>query len=131
MAGFYFGLQKIYAQVIKSGQLNCSGEVAAGTEKNEVMKIHLYLTGWLTVIFFVTVVLLSDVLCEEPSIQDEKAPDSIDAIIENRDELAYDPAKHSIFPQFYHPLSRKLGEWVQKHGLEITVNYDVLVQGLT
>ncbi len=95
------------------------------------MKIHFYLSRWLTVIFLVVVVFLSDVLCEEPSIQDEKAPDSIDAIIESRDELAYDPTKHSIFPQFYHPLSSKLLEWEQKHGLEITVNYDVLVQGLT
>jgi len=95
------------------------------------MKIHFYLFGWLTVIFLVTVVFLSDVLCEEPSLQDEKAPDSIDVIIENRDELAYDPTKHSIFPEFYHQLNSKLFEWERKHGLEITLNYDVLVQGIT
>ena len=89
------------------------------------------LSRWLTVISLITIVCVSDVLCEEPSLQDEKAPDSIDAIIESRDELAYDPTKHSIFPGFYRQISSKLLEWEQKHGFEITVNYDVLVQGLT
>ncbi|MBW2682164.1 MAG: carbohydrate porin [Deltaproteobacteria bacterium] len=95
------------------------------------MKIYFYLSRWFTAIFLVVVIFLSDVLCEEPPLQEEKAPDSIDAIIESRDELAYDRAKHSIFPEFYHQVSSKLLEWEQKHGLEITLSYDVLVQGLT
>ena len=39
-------------------------------------------------------------LREGPSILSEDAPDSINAVIEQRDDLAIDPRRRSLFPDF-------------------------------
>lgn len=68
-------------------------------------------------------------LGERPSILSEDAPDSINAVIEQRDDLSIDPRRRSLFPNFYHNLRQKRVDWWKKLRVELTLTYDALVQG--
>jgi len=86
----------------------------------------------IAIVFFSILILLigpASVFPEEPKQQETNAPDSISGAIEQRDELAYDPRRRSLFPEFYYKLRKKRHDWYQKHGIEFTLTYDVLVQG--
>ena len=64
---------------------------------------------------------------ESTTIKGE-APDSIEGIIDHRDELAYDPKRKSLFPEFYHQLRKKRLDWWQMHHVDFTLTYDLLAQ---
>ncbi len=68
-------------------------------------------------------------LKEGPSILSEDAPDTINAVIEQRDDLAIDPRRRSLFPDFYYNLRQKRLDWWKKLRVELTLTYDALVQG--
>lgn len=65
---------------------------------------------------------------EEPTPLQEAAPDSIKGVIEQRDELVYDPRRRSLFPEFYYPFRKKQLDWWNRHRVEFTLTYDVLAQ---
>jgi len=69
------------------------------------------------------------VFSEELEQLEKTVPDSIDGAIEQRDGLAYDSRRRSLFPDFYYKLREKRYDWYQKHGFELSVAYDALVQG--
>lgn len=54
---------------------------------------------------------------------EKTVPDSIDGAIEQRDGLAYDLRRRSLFPDFYYKLREKRYDWYQKHGFELSVAY--------
>ena len=64
-----------------------------------------------------------------PNILAEDAPDSINAVLEQRDTLSIDPRRRSIFPDFYYSLRQKRLDWWKKLRVELTLTYDALVQG--
>jgi len=59
---------------------------------------------------------------------EDAAPDSIDGVIKQRDELVYDPRRRSLFPEFYYKLRKKRLDWWQKHRVDLTLTYDLLAQ---
>ena len=59
----------------------------------------------------------------------QDAPDSINATIEGRNKLAYDPRRRSLFPEFYYKLRKKRLGWLHKHRIDLTLTYDALAQG--
>lgn len=68
------------------------------------------------------------VYAEEGAALDEKAPDSIEGALEQRDELVYDPRRRSLFPEFYYKLRKKRLDWWQQHRVDFTLTYDLLTQ---
>lgn len=65
---------------------------------------------------------------EEPTPLQEAAPDSIKGVIEQRDELVYDPRRRSLFPEFYYNFRKKQLDWWNRHRVEFTLTYDVVAQ---
>lgn len=65
---------------------------------------------------------------EEPAPLQQAAPDSIEGVIEQRDELVYDPRRRSLFPDFYYSFRKKQLDWWNRHRVEFTLTYDVLAQ---
>jgi len=68
-------------------------------------------------------------LREGPSITSGDAPDSINAVLEQRDTLSINPIRRSLFPDFYYNLRQKRLDWWKKLRVELTLTYDALVQG--
>ena len=94
-----------------------------------------YTSAWLGLAVLVVVSLASGpaipVGAQEAATTGEKksSNESVEKTIETRDELAYDPTRRSLFPEFYHTIRNKLYEWERFLGLALTISYDVLVQG--
>jgi len=55
--------------------------------------------------------------------------ESIDEVIENRDDIIYDPTTKSLFPGTFYKYRNWLLKTEQKIGLAVTLSYDALVQG--
>ncbi len=65
-----------------------------------------------------------------PAIDQKESQDSVEATIERRDALDYDPTRRSLFPDVYY----KVRDWREKVfakiGLKASLSYDVLGQGI-
>jgi hypothetical protein len=54
--------------------------------------------------------------------------ESIDEVIENRDDIIYDPTTKSLFPDTFYKYRNWLLKTEQKFGLAVTLSYDALAQ---
>ena len=88
---------------------------------------------FLTFLFFTPILLFTapalTLASENPESLQQKAPDSIEGEMKQRDKLVYDPERRSLFPEFYYNLRKKRLDWWQKHRVDFTLTYDVLAQG--
>jgi porin len=66
----------------------------------------------------------------KPGIDAKESADSVEATIERRDAMDYDPTRRSLFPDFYNKYRSWREEMLQKIGLQATLNYDLLGQRL-
>lgn len=64
-----------------------------------------------------------------PGVGDEEAADSIDATLERRDVLDYDPSRPSLIPPFFDKFRAWREEMHKKIRLETVYAYDALAQG--
>jgi len=95
---------------------------------------QLSLRSFLFLAFFGLITLpCSSTFAEEislvPPIDTIESADSIDATLKQRDDLDYDPTRHSLFPDFYNQFRDWREEINRKFGLETTFSYDTLGQG--
>jgi porin len=66
-----------------------------------------------------------------PEIAPKEGTDTVEATIERRDSLDYDPTRRTLFPDFYYKYRSWREKLFQKIGLQATLSYDILGQGIS
>lgn len=83
---------------------------------------------FLFVLIFLSFSSADQLFAEEAEPLETNSPDSIEGVIQQRDELVHDPRRRSLFPKFYYTLRKKRLDWWQKLRVDFTLTYDVLTQ---